>query len=73
MLARALPELPGQVLWAIEAWPALSGARQHGPTRPEAPPTLAQAVRWSAPLGEFGGHRRADHPGTETLGVAVNL
>ena len=67
MLARAVPEMPWSVLLAIEEWQALYGALHHGPTPPESPPSLGQAVRWIAQLGGFVGRRRCDQPGAETL------
>jgi transposase Tn5 family protein len=65
-LARAAPERPCDVLWALEAWPALDGAIHHGPTPPDCPPTLGEAVRWLAQLGGFVGRRRRDQLGAET-------
>jgi hypothetical protein len=67
MLARTVPELPCHVLLAIEEWQALYCAIHHGPTPPEEPPTLDQAVRRIAQLGGFVGRRRRDQPGPETL------
>ena len=67
MLARVVPEMPCSIRLEIEAWQALYGAIHHGPTPPEAPPSLDQAVRWIAPLGGFVGRRRRDQPGAETL------
>ena len=67
MLARAVPEMPGDVRLEIEEWPALSCAIHHCPTPPESPPSLGEAVRWIAPLGGFVGRRRRDQPGAETL------
>jgi Transposase DNA-binding/Transposase Tn5 dimerisation domain len=67
LLARAVPAMPCRVLVAIAAWPALSCAIHHGPTPPERPPSLGQAVRWMAPLGGCVGRRRRDQPGAETL------
>ena len=67
MLARAAPELPCDVLLALEAWQALYCAIHHCPTPPDCPPTLGEAVRWLAQLGGFVGRRRRDQPGAETL------
>jgi len=67
MLARAVPEMPCDVLLEIEEWQALYCAIHHCPTPPEEPPTLEQAIRWIAQLGGFVGRRRSDQPGTETL------
>lgn len=67
MLARAVPEMPCDVLLEIEEWQALYCASHHCPTPPAEPPTLEQAVRWIAQLGGFVGRRRRDQPGTETL------
>jgi hypothetical protein len=67
MLARAVPEMPCDVLVELEAWQALYGAIHHGPTPPDEPPTLGEAVRWIAQLGGFVGRRRCDQPGAETL------
>jgi Transposase DNA-binding/Transposase Tn5 dimerisation domain len=67
MLARAVPEMPCNVLLEIEEWQALYCAIHHCPTPPETPPSLAQAVRWIAQLGGFVGRRRGDQPGAETL------
>src|SRR2546427_3101951 len=67
MLARAVPEMPCSVLLELDEWPALYCAIHHGPTPPEEPPSLEQAVRWIAQLGGFVGRRRRDQPGTETL------
>jgi len=67
MLARAVPEMPCSVLLALDEWQALYGALHHGPTPPEEPPSLDQAVRGIAQLGGFVGRRRRDQPGTETL------
>jgi hypothetical protein len=67
MLARAVPEMPCDVLLAIEEWQALYCAIHHCPTPPESPPSLGEAVRWIAQLGGFVGRRRRDQPGPETL------
>ena len=67
MLARAVPEMPCDVLLALEEWQALYCAIHHCPTPPESPPSLGEAVRWIAQLGGFVGRRRRDHPGAETL------
>src|SRR5436190_23642762 len=67
MLARAVPERPCSVWLERDAWPALSGAIQHGPTPPAEPPWLAQAIRWMAQLGGFVGRGRRDQPGAEPL------
>jgi len=67
MLARAAPELPCDVLLALEEWQALYCAIHHCPTPPDCPPTLGEAVRWLAQLGGFVGRRRRDQPGAETL------
>ena len=67
MLARAVPEMPCNILLEIEEWQALYCAIHHCPTPPEAPPSLDQAVRWIAQLGGFVGRRRRDQPGAETL------
>jgi hypothetical protein len=67
MLARVVPEMPCDVLLAIEEWQALYCAIHHCPTPPESPPSLGEAVRWIAQLGGFVGRRRRDQPGAETL------
>jgi len=67
MLARAVPEMPCSVRLELDEWQALYCAIHHGPTPPEEPPSLDQAVRWIAQLGGFVGRRRRDQPGTETL------
>ena len=67
MLARAVPEMPGDVRLAIEEWQALYGAIHHCPTPPDRPPSLGEAVRWMAQLGGFVGRRHRDQPGAETL------
>lgn len=67
MLARAVPEMPCDVLLEIEEWQALYCAIHHCPTPPESPPSLDEAVRWIAQLGGFVGRRRRDQPGAETL------
>jgi transposase-like protein/transposase Tn5 family protein len=67
MLARAAPERPCDVWLALEEGQALYGAIHHGPTPPDCPPTLGEAVRWLAQLGGFVGRRRRDQPGAETL------
>ena len=67
MWARAVPELPCDVLLEIEEWQALYCAIHHCPTPPESPPSLGDAVRWIAQLGGFVGRRRRDQPGPETL------
>ena len=67
MLARAVPEMPCDVLLEIEEWQALYCAIHHCPTPPDQPPSLGEAVRWIAQLGGFVGRRRRDQPGTETL------
>jgi hypothetical protein len=66
MLARAVPDIPCDVLLAIEEWQALYGAIHHGPTPPDRPPSRGEAVRWIGPLGGFVGRRR-DQPGPEPL------
>ena len=67
MLARAVPEIPCSVLLEIEEWQALYWVSHPCSTPPDEPPTLGEAVRWSAQLGGFVGRRRRDQPGTETL------
>ena len=67
MLARAVPEMPCDVLLAIVEWQALYCAIHHCPTPPDSPPSLGEAVRWIAQLGGFVGRRRRDQPGPETL------
>jgi Transposase DNA-binding/Transposase Tn5 dimerisation domain len=67
MLARAVPEMPCDVLLAIEEWQALYCAIHSCPTPPDRPPALGEAVRWIAQLGGFVGRRRRDPPGPETL------
>jgi hypothetical protein len=67
MWARAVPEIPCDVLLAIEEWQALYCAIHHGPTPPDRPPSLGEAVRWIAQLGGFVGRRGRDQPGPETL------
>jgi len=67
MLARAVPEMPCDVLLDIEEWQALYCAIHHCPTPPDSPPMLGEAVRWIAQLGGFVGRRSHDHPGAETL------
>src|SRR6266581_9438312 len=67
MLARAVPEMPCDVLLAIEEWQALYCAIHHCPTPPDRPPSLGEAVRWIAQLGGFVGRRHRDQPGAETL------
>jgi hypothetical protein len=67
MLARAVPDMPCDVLLEIEEWQALYCAIPHCPTPPARPPALGQAVRWIAQLGGFVGRRRHEQPGAETL------
>jgi hypothetical protein len=67
MLARAVPEMPCDVLLEVAEWQALYCAIHHCPTPPESPPTLGEAVRWIAQLGGFVGRRRRDQPGPETV------
>ena len=67
MLARAVPDMPCDVLLEIDEWQALYCAIHHCPTPPESPPSLGQAVRWIAQLGGFVGRRRQDQPGAETV------
>ncbi len=67
MLARAVPDMPCDVLLEIDEWQALYCAIHHCPTPPESPPSLGEAVRWIAQLGGFVGRRRQDQPGAETV------
>ncbi len=67
MLARVVPEMPCDVLLAVEEWQALYCAIHYCPTPPDSPPSLGEAVRWIAQLGGFVGRRRRDQPGPETL------
>ena len=67
MLARAVPEMPCDVLLEIEEWQALYCAIHHCPPPPDQPPPLGEAIRWIAQLGGFVGRRRRDQPGAETL------
>jgi hypothetical protein len=67
MWARAVPEMPCDVLLAVEEWQALYCAIHHCPIPPDRPPSLGEAVRWIAQLGGFVGRRRRDPPGPETL------
>jgi hypothetical protein len=66
MRARAVPEMPCRVLWALEAGQARYGAIHHWPTPPAPPPSLGQAVRWLAQLGGLRERRCGDQPGAET-------
>jgi hypothetical protein len=67
MLARAVPDMPCDVLLEIDEWQALYCAIHHCPTPPESPPSLGEAVRWIAQLGGFVGRRRQAQPGAETV------
>jgi hypothetical protein len=67
MLARAVPDMPCDVLLEIDEWQALFCAIHQCPTPPVSPPSLGQAVRWIAQLGGFVGRRRQDQPGAETV------
>jgi Transposase DNA-binding/Transposase Tn5 dimerisation domain len=67
MLARAVPEVPCNVLLEPDEWQALYCAIHRVPQPPPEPPTLGQAVAWIAQLGGFVGRRRRDRPGTEVL------
>jgi hypothetical protein len=67
MLARAVPEMPCDVLLALEEWQVLYRAIHPCPTPPESPPSLGEAVRWIAQFGGFVGRHHRDQPGAETL------
>jgi len=67
LLSRALPEVPCTVLLALEEWQALYCAIHHTPTPPPTPPTLRQAVRWTARLGGFLERRGDGEPGVTVL------
>ncbi len=67
MLARAVPDAPWSVLLEPDEWQAFYCAIHRVPTPPDEPPTLGQAVIWSAQLGGFVGRRRRDRPGAEVM------
>jgi hypothetical protein len=67
MLGREVPDHPCTVFFEEVEWKALHCYHHKTPTAPEAPPSMAEAVRM---LGAMGGHlgRRGDGPpGTQVL------
>jgi hypothetical protein len=67
MQARAVPDLPSDVLLELEEWQALYCHHHQTKTPPPQPPTLAEAVRMIARLGGFIGRKSDGHPGPTVI------
>jgi hypothetical protein len=67
LLARLAPDVPCTVLLELDEWQALFCAVHKTPSPPAQPPTLRQAVRWTAQLGGFLGRNGDAEPGPLTL------
>jgi hypothetical protein len=67
MQARAVPDLPSDVLLELAEWQALYCRHHQTATPPPQPPTLAEAVRMIARLGGFIGRKSDGHPGATVI------
>jgi len=67
LLARAQPDLPCTALLDDDEWQALYCAIHQTTQPPTAPPPLADAVRWIAPLGGFLRRATGAVPGVTVL------
>lgn len=67
MQARAVPDLPSDVLLELAEWQALYCHHHHTRTPPPQPPTLAAAVRMIGQLGGFIGRKGDGHPGSTVI------
>ena len=67
LLARLAPDVPCTVLLDLDEWQALYCAMHKTSSPPSRPPTLRQAVRWTAQLGGFLGRTGDAEPGPLTL------
>ena len=73
MLARAVPEMPCDVLLELEAWQALECAIHH------CPPLLTVRPRWARPCAGsrssagLGGAAAATNQGLRRCGVACHI
>lgn len=66
-LARRSPEAPCSLVFETHEWQALYCTIHETPIPPEEPPTLEQAVRWTAQLGGFLGRKSDGQPGVKTI------
>lgn len=67
LLARATPDVSCRLLLAEEEWQALFCVIHQTAQPPPCPPTLAQALRWIATLGDYLGRKGDGPPGPTTL------
>ena len=67
MQARAVPDLPSDVLLELEEWQALYCHHHQTKQPPPQPPTLAVAVRMIGQLGGFLGRKSDGHPGSTVI------
>ena len=67
MLARVAPELPCTVLLDEDEWQALYCRIKRVAIAPAKPPSLRQAVRWIAQLGDFLGRKGDGEPGVTVI------
>jgi hypothetical protein len=67
MQARAVPDMPSDVLLELEEWQALYCHHHRTKQPPAQPPTLAEAVRMIARLGGFLGRKGDGHPGATVI------
>ena len=70
-LGRETPDVPCTVFFEDAEWKALTAYVTQDPMPPEQPPTLQEATRMVAGLGDFLGRKSDGDPGTKSLWIGL--
>lgn len=65
--ARQSPDIPCDSVLELHQWQSLYCTIHKTPVPPDKPPSLRQAVRWTAQLGGFLGRKGDGEPGVKTI------
>ena len=66
-----MPNVPCTVFFEEAGWKALVASKTRNPIPPETPPTLREAMRMVASLGDFLGRKKEGEPGAKSLWLGL--